>query len=118
MAAFDIFEEEDVLPVLEVRVVDATKKPSFRVRRLTNFPPAETVEEMKSALQIFMPDLKNVDNCKIGYVLDRNKKYSIETNVELQDAFQHLRNGYQMWLDPSPSKSTAKKQHRSKVSGK
>ena len=82
----NIFEEHDILPVLEVRVLDATKKTRFRVRRLTNFPVAETMDDMKSALQIFMPD--------IGYILDRNKKYTIETNGELQDACQEFKKGY------------------------
>ncbi len=102
---------EDVLPVLEVRILDVLKNPSFRVRRLTNFPAAETVDDMKSALQMYMPDLKHVENWQLGNVLDRNKKYTIETNVELQDAFEHVKKGYQMWLDPSPANAgTNKKQ--------
>ncbi len=102
---------EDVLPVLEVRILDVLKKTSFRVRQLTNFPAAETVHDMKSALQMYMPDLKHVENWQLGYVLDRNKKYTIETNVELQDVFEHVKRGYQMWLDPSPANAgTNKKQ--------
>ena len=39
--AEDLDIEEDLVPVLEVRILDDTKKSSFRVRRLTNFPIAE-----------------------------------------------------------------------------
>ena len=74
------------------------KKSKFRVRRLTNFPFAETLDEMKSAPQIFMPDIEHVENWEIGYILERNKKYVIETNGELQDAWQELRKGFPMWL--------------------
>ncbi len=42
-------DEQDMLPVLDVRVLDGTKKSKFRVRRLINFPLAETMDEMKSA---------------------------------------------------------------------
>ena len=41
-------DKQDMLPVLDVRVLDATKKSKFRVRRLINFPLAETMDEMKS----------------------------------------------------------------------
>ena len=105
--ALDI--EEDMVPVLEVRILDETKKSSFRVRRLTNFPIAENIDEMKSALQTFMPDVKHVENWQIGYVLERNKKYVIESTGELQHAWQHLKKGYQMWLDPSPMKVEKKR---------
>ena len=88
--------EQDSLPVLEVRVLDVTKKNSFRVRRLTHFPIAENLKDMKSALQKFMPDITHADELQVGYVLDRNKKYTIETDRELSDAWQHLKNGYQM----------------------
>lgn len=104
---FDDNDEQDMLPVLEVRVLDATKKTSYRVRQLTNFPITETIDEMISALQIFMPDITRTENWKIGYILERNKKYIIETNSELQDALQEFRKGYQIWLDPSPEKPTA-----------
>ena len=50
--ALDI--EEDIVPVLEVRILDETKKSSFRVRRLTNFPIAENIDEMKSARESFL----------------------------------------------------------------
>ena len=112
--ALDI--EEDMVPVLEVRILDDTKKSSFRVRRLTNFPIAENIDEMKSALQIFMPDVKHVENWQIGYVLERNKKYVIESTGELQHAWKHLKKGYQMWLDPSPIK-VGKKQSGSSIEG-
>ena len=49
-----------------------------------------------------------MDELQVGYVLDRNKKYTIETDGELSDAWQHFKNGYQMWVDPSPVKSAAK----------
>ncbi len=104
-------DEQDMLPVLDVRVLDATKKSKFRVRRLINFPLAETMDEMKSALKIFMPDIKHVENCDIGYVLGRNKKYTIETNGELQDVCQEFKKGFPMWLDPSPVKPAASKKH-------
>ena len=66
---------------MEVRVLDVTKKNRFQVIRLTHFPIAENLKDMKSALQKFMPDM-HVDELQVGYVLDRNKKYTIETNCE------------------------------------
>ena len=69
----------------------------------------ETIAVMKSALQMFMPDIADVDNWQIGYILERNKKYTIETNSELQDVLEEFKKGYQMWLDPSPVKPTASK---------
>ena len=59
---------------------------------------------MKSALQILMPDIEHVENWEIGYILERNKKYAIETNGELQDAWEELKKGFPMLLDPSPDK--------------
>ena len=44
----DIFEEQDMLPVLEVRILDCTKRSRIPVRRLTNFPIAETMDDKKS----------------------------------------------------------------------
>lgn len=105
----DLNDEQVMLSVLEVRVLDATRKTSHRLRRLTNFPIAETVQDLKAALQMFMPDIEHVENWQLGYVLERNKKYTIETDVELQDACQHFKNGYQMWLDPLPVKPAARK---------
>ena len=93
----------------KVRVLDAHKKTSYRVRRLSQFPMAETVIEMKTALQMFLPDIKNAKNWQIGYILERNKKYTIETHAELQDAYQHFKEGFQMWLDPLPAKAGAGK---------
>ena len=58
---------------------------------------------------MFMPDIKDMENWQLGYVLERNKKYTIETDVELQDAFQHFKDGHQMWLDPMPAKAVAAK---------
>ena len=113
----DVFDQE-MLPVLEVRVLDITKKNSFRVRRLTNFPIAESLQDMKTALQKFMPDITHVDNLQIGYILDRNKKFTIETNCELSDAWQHFKNDNQMWLDPSPAKAASKRKESAKnISG-
>ena len=71
--------EEDMLPVLKVRVLDAIKKNSFRVRRLTNFPIAESLQDMKTALQKCMPDITHVADWQMGYVLERNK-FTIETD--------------------------------------
>ena len=105
----DIIDEQDMLPVLEVRVLDAHKKTSYRVRRLSQFPMAETVIEMKTALEMFLPDIKHAENWQIGYILERNKKYTIETDAELQDAYQHFKEGFQMWLDPLPAKAVAAK---------
>ena len=51
-----------------------------------------------------MPDVKHVENWQIGYILDRNKKYVIESTGELQHVWRHLKKGHQMWLDPSPIK--------------
>ena len=108
--ALNLNEEQDMLPVLEVRVLDATKKTSHWMRPLTNFPIAESVQDIKSALKMFMPDLnEHVENWQLGYVLDRNKKYTIETDIDLRDAWQHFNNGYQMWLDPLPVKAAARK---------
>ena len=36
------------------------------------------------------------DDWLLGYVLERNKKYTIETDCELVDAWQHFKNSYQM----------------------
>ena len=109
--------DSDMLPVMEIRVSDIQKKTSFRVRRLKNFPVAETVEEMKSALQIFMPDIKYVENWQLGYILERNKKYTIETDGELRDAFEYVKKGYQMWLDPSPRKKDVPKKRANDTNG-
>ena len=106
---FDLSDEQDILPVLEVRVLNETKKTSYRVRRLTNFPVAENIQDMKAALELFMPDIQNMENWRLGYVLERNKKYTVETDVELQEAFQHFKDGYQMCLDPMPAKAVAPK---------
>ena len=107
--SLDVMNEDDVFPVLEVRVLDENKKTSYRVRRLSNFPIAENIEDMKTALEMYLPDIEHVENWKIGYVLERNKKYTIETDAKLQDAWQHFKDGFQMWLDPYPAKAVAGK---------
>lgn len=104
-----------MVPVLEIRVLDTTKKSSFQVRRLTNFPIAENIGDLKSALQSFMPDVKHVENWQIGYILERNKKYVMESTGELQHAWKHLKKGYQMWLDLCPIKVGKKQSGASKV---
>ena len=90
----------DSLPVLEVRVINPKRKTSYRVRRLNNFPVVETLVELEDQLQILLPDIKNLENCQVGYVLERNKKYSIMNDYDLKSAYNHFRAGYQMWLDP------------------
>ena len=118
MSEMSDFEELDIILVLEVRVLDKTKKNSFRVRRLTNFPTAETLEDMKNALKMFMPDIQPAENWKIGYVFERNKKYLIESDVKLRDAIGHFQPGYQMRIDPSPGKtSSARNQTTASVQG-
>ena len=88
------------------------------MRRLTNFPTADTLEDMKKALKMFMPDIQPAENWKIGYVLERNKKYLIETDVELGDAVEHFQPGYQTWMDPSQEKaSSARNQTTTSVQG-
>ena len=64
---------------------------------------------MKTALEMFLPDIKHAENWQIGYILERNKKYTIETDAELQDAYQHFKEGFQMWLDLLPAKAVAAK---------
>ena len=113
-------DQEDLLPVLEVRILDSKRKSSFKVRRLTDFPIAESMKELKSVLSKYMPDLKHVENCQLGYVLERNKKYSIGTDAELQKAYEHFEAGYQMWLDLSPGKipdNVSNKQVDGKIAG-
>ena len=115
----DLNDELDMFPVLDVRVIDATKKNSHRSRRLTNFPVAETVQDLKNALKMFMPDLnEHVENWQIGYILDKNKKYIIQTDKDLQEACQHFKNGYQMWLDPLPKAGARKRQSDVNIEGK
>ena len=96
--------QQEVLPVLEVRVLDTARKSSFRVRRLTEVPVVHTLDEMKKILQKYLPDISHVENCQFVYVLERNKKYSLASDVNLQNAYQHFRAGLQMWLDPAIEK--------------
>lgn len=117
----ETFSKQDTLPVLEVRVLDTTRKSSFRVRRLANLPIVHTLEEMKVTLELYLPDIKHVETCPVGYVLERNKKYSIGTDSELQNAYQHFKAVYQMWLDPTPIKRSAaapRKQAGEKAAGR
>ena len=88
------------IPVLEVRVLDAIRKSSFRVRRVTNFPLVDTLNDLWKEWATVLPDLANVDKCQIGYVLDRNKKFAIDTDIDVKNAYDYFISGYQMWLDP------------------
>ena len=99
-------DEDDLLPILEVRVLDMNRKSNFQVRKLTEFPIVENMKDLRSALSKYMPDIEHVENCMVGYVLERNKKYCIETNAELEKAYGHFKAGYQMWLDPTPVKTS------------
>ena len=99
--------DSNMLPVMEIRVSNVQKKTSFRVRRLKNFPVAETVKEM--------PDITYVENWQLGYILDLNKKYTIKTDGELRDAFDYVKRGSQMWLDPSLRKICAPKQRANNI---
>ncbi|XP_028417255.1 uncharacterized protein LOC114541658 [Dendronephthya gigantea] len=91
----------EIIPFLDIRVLDSVRKSSFRVRQLTQFPVVKTIGQMRKELIERLPDVKNVETCQLGYVLERNKKYSIGSDDELQKAFGHFRAGYQMWLDPA-----------------
>ena len=103
----------EFLPILDIRVLDPVRKSSFRVRKLTKFPVLKTICEMRKELTERLPDIKHVDTCQIGYVLERNKKYSIGSDDELQKAFDHFRAGYQMWLDPTSLKQIVNPQKTS-----
>ena len=43
--------QQQVLPILEVRVLDTVRKRSFRVKRLTEVPVVHTLDEMNKILQ-------------------------------------------------------------------
>ena len=87
--------------------MDTARKNSFRVRRLTEVPVVHTLDEIKKILQKYLPDINHVEIFQFGYVLERNKKYSIVSDVELQNAYQHFRAGFQMWLDPAIEKQSS-----------
>ena len=91
-----------VIPVVEVRVLDAAKKSSFKIRRSTNFPVVATVQEFRSALLVAFPDLAEIAQpCfSVGYIAERNKKLSINSNLELESAYDALIGGYAVWMDP------------------
>ena len=89
MSEISDFKDLDIFLVL---VLNKTKKNCLRVRRQTNFPTAETFEDMKNVLKMFMPDIQPAENWKIGYILKRNKKFLIETDVELRDALRNFSN--------------------------
>ena len=59
MANMDLVKQN--IPVLEVRVLDAIRKSSFRVRRLTNFPLVDTLNDLWKELATVLPDLKMPD---------------------------------------------------------
>ncbi|XP_028417958.1 uncharacterized protein LOC114542659 isoform X1 [Dendronephthya gigantea] len=101
-------ESESVIPVLEVRVLDINKKTSFRLRRITEFPVNNTISELREALINNMPDVPHVDKSQFGYILERNKKFTIATDSELQKANEYFIAGYQMWLDPTPQQPSKK----------
>ena len=103
----DLDNAPETLPILDIRVLDLTRKSSFRVRQLKKFPVVKTIAQLRNELAERLPDLKHVQNCQFGYVLERNKKYSIGSDNELQTAFGHFRAGFQMWLDPTPLKRAA-----------
>ena len=87
---FDLNDEQDISPAHK-------------------FSSSREHERHESRVEVFMPDIQHVKNWQLGYMLERNKKYTIETHVELHDAFQHFREGYQMWLDPIPTKAVEAK---------
>ena len=53
-------------------------------------------------LKTVLPDIKHVKNFQFGYVMERNKKFTIGTNGELGKAMEYFEIGYQMWLYPTP----------------
>ena len=108
----------EFLPIVDIRVLDPVRKSSFRVRQLTKFPIVKTMAQMRKQLAHHLPDVQNVDTCQIGYVLDRNKKYSIGSDDELQKAFGHFRAGYQMWLDPTSLKRPLATSSKPALTGK
>ena len=65
MANMDLVKQN--IRVLEVRVLDAIRKSSSRVRRLTNFPLLDTLNDLWKELATVLPDLANVDKCQIGH---------------------------------------------------
>jgi hypothetical protein len=93
---------KQLLNTLEVRVLDAKKKSSYLVRRITNFPVLESVVELRSTLVKFLPDLadKITQGCPLGYILTRNKKISIMSSNDLEIAYGYFINGNHLWIDP------------------
>ena len=63
---------------------------------------AKTVEEFRENVVESLPDLATVavPQFSVGYILDRNRKYLISNNEELQDAFDEAEKGYPFWVDP------------------
>lgn len=61
-----------------------------------------TVKEFRSVLLLTFPDLAATvqPDFSVGYVLERNKKLSINSNLELESAYDALLGGYAVWLDP------------------
>ena len=90
------------VPVIAVRVIDAAKKSSFKVRRYSNFPVVATVNEFRTALLGAFPDLSSIaqPGFPVGYVLERNKKFVIHSNLELESAYDAVLRGYEVWMDP------------------
>ena len=93
---------KQILETAEVKIIDGKKKSSFRVRRLINFPVVENLKEFREAILEAMPDLPCNSEAQfaIGYILDRNKKYSVTTERELADCYAAVLNGYSFWVDP------------------
>ena len=89
----------ETLSISDVRVLDSAGQSSFRVRQLKKFPVVKAIGQLRKELAKQMPDIKHVENCQFGYVLGRNKKYSIGSDDELQTAFGHFRAGFRCgWI--------------------
>lgn len=93
------------ITIFEVNVIDARKKSSFNIRRLKDFPVASTIEIFRENIVKYLPDLAAVvvPNFRVGYVLERNKKFDINNKEELKEAFDQAINGYPFWIDPHES---------------
>ena len=94
--------EKQKIPVIEIRVLDPNKKSKFIARRASNFPIVSSLEKFRENIIHFFTDLESVavPNFQLGYVAERNKKYSIRNTQELEKGYDNAVGGYPFWIDP------------------
>lgn len=93
-------EPRQRLKSVDIRILSAKKRSSYRTARIQNFPVAESCEDFRSQIQNSLPGERCVANFDFGYIDENKKKLWVNSDTELEDAYAAALGGNPLWIEP------------------